>query len=704
MISNSGVPRHQDHAEQECNASNPQSLDTQTQQQRQPRSHVVHRKPKRATSMDDSQQTHVSKPAVHTIRFPASLIRDTISERQHKVSRRQIVKETSSSSGNSSSAEESFHVLVYPKHAWGQRTRTRYSLPAESSRLISSRIKQTCVPVTVMDLTSDSDFAPKSKKSRKSKSRNRGASSDAKNRSAAAPKITAQLTKDKHGRDSGTPAELLHENPDKGERRNWEDTSIEQEHLDDRSSDSHYTPSRRVSPTKQNTSQIDQIRQKRKSSGWFDCVLIPVYSKQQRIPVEEDTKPGVMISRYEPDTPPTTLESTTAEPVETTTVPERPTIPQSRLLSLTPTRPIQNEVDQDSIKSVERGDKRNMKSPIHKVALSNPLKRGDPPKSFHGWWLQIKASAGMTGTRQWIGVQGHLVGPEPLVWHTSIIQEAPEPTLVKTFSGTYYRLEGSINKARMESNGFPPAIIEAFADGFPTDWVSILQRFFERKFANAAVGSSQEGSSIKQGHREHHSSTPYTLNSAKTRRLHESDAKLMGSTSQKKDSPPPSQDAPTCPPENLETSAHNPRLSIDRCFLPSNTTLDSTDTEIVSSVEPFAIGAWDSNMQTEDVGRESEAGSQQSAQPANVDSYHGEEGVESMFAESTNNMSTSSPSTRDLHRNEIESRLPNSLFKSLSSISASSRSTLAPDYVSQLEAEDSKGLAVKATTDMDRSE
>ncbi|KAF9184580.1 hypothetical protein BGZ50_003581 [Haplosporangium sp. Z 11] len=650
MISNSGVPRHQDHAEQECNASNPQSLDTQTQQQRQPRSHVVHRKPKRATSMDDSQQTHVSKPAVHTIRFPASLV-----------------------------------CMSFAMSPIFKRTRTRYSLPAESSRLISSRIKQTCVPVTVMDLTSDSDFAPKSKKSRKSKSRNRGASSDAKNRSAAAPKVTAQLTKDKHGRNSGTPAELLHENPDKGERRNWEDTSIEQEHLDDRSSDSHYTPSRRVSPTKQNTSQIDQIRQKRKSSGWFDCVLIPVYSKQQLIPVEEDTKPGVMISRHEPDTPPTTLESTTAEPVETTTVPERPTIPQSRLLSLTSTRPIRNEIDQDSIKSVERGDKRNMKAPIHEVAVSNPLKKGDPPKSFHGWWLQIKASAGM-------------------VWHTSIIQEAPEPTLVKTFSGTYYRLEGSINKARMENNGFPPAIIEAFADGFPTDWVSILQHFFERKFANEAVDSSQEGSSIKQGHRGHHSSTLYTLNSAKTRRLHESDAKLMGSTSQKKDSPPPSQDAPTCPPENLETSAHNPRLSIDRCFLPSNTTLDSTDTEIVSSVEPFAIGALDSNMQTEDAGRESEAGSQQSAQPANVDSYHGEEGVESMFADSTDNMSISSPSTRGLHRNEIESRLPNSLFKSLSSISASSRSTLAPDYVSQLEAEDSKGLAVKATTDMDRSE
>src|SRR5690554_527691 len=206
--------------------------------------------------------------------------------------------------GDNSSVEESFHVLVYPKHAWGQRTRARNPMPVEPLGLISSRIKQTCVPVTILDLTSDSDFVPSSKKSRKSKSRNRGTSSDTRNRRTPVPKVAAQSTKDKHEQDSGTTIEALHEIPGKGERRNLEDTSIEQEHLDDRSSDSHYTPGRRVSHRKQQgTSQIDRIRQKRKASGWLDCVLIPVLNKQQRIPVKEDTKPGMMVSQHEPNTP-----------------------------------------------------------------------------------------------------------------------------------------------------------------------------------------------------------------------------------------------------------------------------------------------------------------------------------------------------------------------------------------------------------------
>ncbi|KAF9924022.1 hypothetical protein FBU30_005952 [Linnemannia zychae] len=81
-------------------------------------------------------------------------------------------------------------------------------------------------------------------------------------------------------------------------------------------------------------------------------------------------------------------------------------------------------------------------------------------KTFHGWWLKRKNA---------------------LIWHTSTIKEASEPCLVMTFTGSFYRLSGSVNAERMENNGFSKEVIKAFKHGFPANWRTILSQDDEKQ-------------------------------------------------------------------------------------------------------------------------------------------------------------------------------------------------------------------------------
>ncbi|KAF9084014.1 hypothetical protein BGX29_002794 [Mortierella sp. GBA35] len=109
-------------------------------------------------------------------------------------------------------------------------------------------------------------------------------------------------------------------------------------------------------------------------------------------------------------------------------------------------------------------------------------------KVFHGWWLKRRNNL-MQDDSIGILVQGNILEPKAMAWHTSTIKDAPEPTLVMTFTGSFYRLQGSIDAEKMEGNGFPQDVIKAFRNGFPANWKTVLGKGNEQgATSNAPAG------------------------------------------------------------------------------------------------------------------------------------------------------------------------------------------------------------------------
>ncbi|KAF9540675.1 hypothetical protein EC957_003905 [Mortierella hygrophila] len=106
-------------------------------------------------------------------------------------------------------------------------------------------------------------------------------------------------------------------------------------------------------------------------------------------------------------------------------------------------------------------------------------------KDFHGWWLKRKENLAQDGNLG-IVVQGNMIEPKVMTWHTSTIKDAPEPTLVMTFTGSFYRLYGSIDVQKMEGNGFSKDMINAFRNGFPANWKTILGKEYGKQAASTA--------------------------------------------------------------------------------------------------------------------------------------------------------------------------------------------------------------------------
>ncbi|KAG0275394.1 hypothetical protein BGZ96_003818, partial [Linnemannia gamsii] len=90
--------------------------------------------------------------------------------------------------------------------------------------------------------------------------------------------------------------------------------------------------------------------------------------------------------------------------------------------------------------------------PIDVEPLSSPSSVAVQSKVLHGWWLKRKDTR-VQEDNLGILVQGNVLEPKAMTWQTSTIKDAPEPTLVMTFTGSFYRLSGSINAEKMESNG-----------------------------------------------------------------------------------------------------------------------------------------------------------------------------------------------------------------------------------------------------------
>ncbi|KAF8946821.1 hypothetical protein BGZ47_011212 [Haplosporangium gracile] len=117
-------------------------------------------------------------------------------------------------------------------------------------------------------------------------------------------------------------------------------------------------------------------------------------------------------------------------------------------------------------------------------------------KVFHGWWLKRKDTLVQDGNLG-ILVQGNMLEPKSMTWHTSTIKDAPELTLVMTFTGSFYRLNGSIDVQKMEGNGFSRDVIRAFRNGFPANWKAILHKDYGKQ-ATPTVSVDKERSTDKK--------------------------------------------------------------------------------------------------------------------------------------------------------------------------------------------------------------
>ncbi|KAG0208062.1 hypothetical protein BGX28_000882 [Mortierella sp. GBA30] len=231
-------------------------------------------------------------------------------------------------------------------------------------------------------------------------------------------------------------------------------------------------------------------------SEWFDCVMIPRWKRNPDVPRAEDTTPkplNVVVSmgplrRHTRSTaiPRDEFKTEQREPVRESLRRHSSTAAQSALQEWTCTvERVDNHSDMATVGNANRQHKgegvsevKSSKDRRATMPVSSPP--WDVAKVFHGWWIQAKPSCGkLPDCDEWIGVHGIVHSPRTMVWHTSFINRAPEPTVVMTLSGSVYRLQGTIDQERMQSNGFPQDIIEAFKDGFPEDWRDILWHHFK---------------------------------------------------------------------------------------------------------------------------------------------------------------------------------------------------------------------------------
>ncbi|KAG0232217.1 hypothetical protein BGW42_008341 [Actinomortierella wolfii] len=104
-----------------------------------------------------------------------------------------------------------------------------------------------------------------------------------------------------------------------------------------------------------------------------------------------------------------------------------------------------------------------------------------PSKWFVNWWLQTKMAFGLIediDSPFWVGVHGNVLTPKTMVWHTSLIVCAPKSDIVKTVTGSFYALRGTLDTEKMRLHGFSEKIIEAFANGFPPNWKELLEEHY----------------------------------------------------------------------------------------------------------------------------------------------------------------------------------------------------------------------------------
>ncbi|KAF9977193.1 hypothetical protein BGZ75_010368 [Mortierella antarctica] len=375
--------------------------------------------------------------------------------------------------------EDNSRTLTYPALPWGQRTRTRKA-GSSSMRLITSLIKTADKTDTTkhqkpgqtnrsLRVQQKDDQRQAKRLQSRSITSNEGSSrfkSSAMSAEPEAPlddavsKVTKQASKTsalenvvRRGRlqrksstssDDGSydPSEDAgwSPRPKRAQQRPGSGASGKQEHPSRtlrKKADTYSPSSDSGTSTNEHGSNL-QSHPHRTGSEWFECVLIP---RWERGPEKSRT--------------------------------EHPT--QARN-SRTERRPTVAKDGEDIFETIKENKGQELASKHHRHTYGTS---NSPAKVFHGWWIQAKpCREKVSGCDEWIGVHGNVVEPKAMVWHTSLIKEAIDPTTVMTLTGSLYHLRGSIDEERMRSNGFPQDVVEAFRDGFPTDWSNILKDHF----------------------------------------------------------------------------------------------------------------------------------------------------------------------------------------------------------------------------------
>ncbi|KAG9327413.1 hypothetical protein KVV02_005989 [Mortierella alpina] len=468
--------------------------------------------------------TTQSEPEHNANRFEESLQPEALSE---------LLPETKEHSDQESKPpppgenreEDNSRTLTYPALPWGQRTRTRKA-GSSSMRLITSLIKTADKPDTTkhqkpgqktrsLRVQQKDDQRQAKRLQSGSTTSNEGSSrfkSSAMTAEPEAPlddavsKVTKQASQTsalenvvRHGRlqrksstssDDGSydPSEDAgwSPRPMRAQQRPGSGASGKQEQPSRtlrKKADTTYSPSSDSGTSTNEHGSNLQSHPHRTGSEWFECVLIPRWER------------GPEKSRTEH---PTQEHSPSPETAGPSDVPQLPRM--GKAYSKRSRRIGSKSLPLDTIDTpmgrASEGTAGSSSSSSKKSVVSTPPAKpttSSPAKVFHGWWIQAKpCREKVSGCDEWIGVHGNVVDPKAMMWHTSLIKEAIDPTTVMTLTGSLYHLRGSIDEERMRSNGFPQDVVEAFRDGFPTDWSNILKDHFN------GVSPSQHSSSNGQ--------------------------------------------------------------------------------------------------------------------------------------------------------------------------------------------------------------
>ncbi|CAO3563008.1 unnamed protein product [Mortierella alpina] len=228
----------------------------------------------------------------------------------------------------------------------------------------------------------------------------------------------------------------------------------------------------------------------RAGSEWFECVLIPRWEgglakSQREHPAQERSALRETAGANDLPEPPRTEEThlkrsrRIATKNSTVRATDPPTKRSGRIAS-------KNSAVRATDPPIKRASERttgNSAVSSKKLVVSTSHAKtttGSPVKVFHGWWIQAKpCREKVSGCDVWIGVHGNVLKPKAMVWHTSFIKDAVDPSTVMTLTGSLYHLRGALDEERMRSNGFPQDIVEAFREGFPDAWRSILLDHFQ---------------------------------------------------------------------------------------------------------------------------------------------------------------------------------------------------------------------------------
>ncbi|KAF9573229.1 hypothetical protein EC968_008867 [Mortierella alpina] len=371
-----------------------------------------------------------------------------------------------------------------------------------------------------------------------------------------------------------------------------------------------------------------QSRPHRSGSEWFECVLIPKWEGgaeklQAEHPIQEHS-----------------LACETAAPRGVAQLPETGKTYSERSKGVASKSVHTCVIDIPTERAIEDTAKISSSSSKKSVVPTPPAQptTSNPAKVFHGWWIQAKpCREKVFGCDAWIGVHGNVLKPKAMVWHTSFIQEAIDPDTVMTLTGSLYYLRGSLDEERMRSHvptqqprnslaqptHMPDTTIHA-AETLPVAKVS--PKAPVKKHTKGGVGVVD----------------------------------LVGTSVGSED------ELPTT--ETSTMSAYKNGMIIfgtleESCPNESTTTLQDEETWSETTITHL----------------------QKDRQGQGFSTSEDEEENEAMFT-----ASASAPSTRDSYngfnsRVRAESHPPNSPFKSLSSISAASQSTVM-DFVDQSEA------------------